>query len=236
MNILITNDDGINSQGIIKLAEAAKNFGNVFVVAPDGQRSCISHCFTYGRAITLRKVDFPVKDVEAYSCDGTPADAVRIAVTKLYEGKIDCVMAGINDGYNISKDIQYSGTVAPAMEAVSFGIQAIAVSQGSYEFEGYADKYLVSIIDECIKKPLGKNKIWNINFPACAIEDCKGIMRDTKVSTDTFYDDGYSEEVIDEKTSEYSIIPRRIWEAEKGSDLEAIINNYISVGVVNNIG
>ncbi len=236
MNILVTNDDGIDSIGIVKLAKAAKKFGNVWVVAPDGQRSCISHSLTYGRPIRLTRCDFPVEGVEAYKSNGTPADIARVCAAGFLKDKVDVILAGINDGYNISRDIQYSGTVAAAMEASLFGIHAIAFSQGSYEFGEVVDKYLDGIIEECINKPLDVNKIWNVNFPACKLEDCKGIKRDCKVSTDTFYDDGYSEEQVEDGVYDYSIIQKRIWEAEEGSDLAAVINNYISIGVVNNIG
>ena len=242
MNILITNDDGIDSPGIVKLAKAAKEFGEVYVVAPDRQRSCISHSFTYGTPIRLTRYDFPVDGVHAFSCNGTPADAVRIGMTKIVPDKTDFVFAGINNGYNIAKDIQYSGTVAAAMEAASDGVQAIAFSQGFFDYveDGYlsdnVDKYLDILIKECMNKPLGKNQIWNINFPACDMKDCKGIMRDCKVSTDNFYDDGYAEEVIEEGVIDYRVISRRNYEAQKGTDLAAIVDNYIAVGIVNNIG
>ncbi len=236
MNILVTNDDGIDSHGIVKLAKTAKRFGNVFVVAPDGQRSCISHSMTYGTPIRISRCEFPVDGVSAYKSNGTPADIARVCFAGFLKGKIDVMLAGINDGYNISRDIQYSGTVAAAMEASLFGVHAIAFSQGTFEYGEVVDKYLDGLIEEYINKPLGVNKIWNINFPACKLEECKGVKRDCRVSTDTFYDDGYTEKLVKDGVYEYNIIPKRIWEAEKGSDLAAIIDNYISVGIVNNIG
>ena len=172
MNILVTNDDGIDSHGIVKLAKTAKRFGNVFVVAPDGQRSCISHSMTYGTPIRISRCEFPVDGVSAYKSNGTPADIARVCFAGFLKGKIDVMLAGINDGYNISRDIQYSGTVAAAMEASLFGVHAIAFSQGTFEYGEVVDKYLDGLIEEYINKPLGVNKIWNINFPACKLA-CK---------------------------------------------------------------
>ena len=236
MKILITNDDGIDSPLLKKLAVTAKQFGEVYVVAPDTQRSAVSHGFTYTRPITVKEYPFGVEDVKAYSCDGLPADCVRVGIGNFVPGKPDLVLAGINHGYNIGADIQYSGTVAAAMEAAFVGVHAIAVSQGIHSDGRIADTYLSELLKECIEKPLERNRAWNINFPDCSFEECKGIQRDCTVSKDLFYDDGYEVETNADGASSYSIVARRIWKATPGTDLAAIIANYVSVGIVNNIG
>ena len=85
--ILITNDDGITSDGIIRLAKAAKEFGTVYVVAPEDQRSAMSHSITLRHSFEAWKVDFPVEGVHAYACNGTPADCVRIGVLNIVPNK-----------------------------------------------------------------------------------------------------------------------------------------------------
>ena len=129
MNILITNDDGINAQGIAVLARAAAEFGQVTLVAPARQCSAMSHRITLGRPLRLEQVDFPVPQVEAYSLDGTPADCVKAALDAILTERPDVVLSGINHGYNVGFDVAYSGTVGAAMEALMNGISAIALSQ-----------------------------------------------------------------------------------------------------------
>ena len=104
--ILITNDDGIRADGIIRLARAAKKFGDVTVVAPRSQRSAMSHSITLRTYIDLEKVEFPVEGVEAYACSGTPADCVRIGCLNVIENGPDVVFSGINFGYNCATDLQ----------------------------------------------------------------------------------------------------------------------------------
>lgn len=127
--ILITNDDGIDSDGIIRLAKIAVEFGEVWVVAPESQRSAMSHSVTLRHGIEAWKVDFPVSGVHAYACDGTPADCVRIGVLNIVPGKPDHVFSGINYGYNVASDIQYSATAGAAFEAAFQKVHTIAFSE-----------------------------------------------------------------------------------------------------------
>ncbi|MDD6504181.1 MAG: 5'/3'-nucleotidase SurE, partial [Lachnospiraceae bacterium] len=103
--ILITNDDGIDADGLIRLAQAAKNFGEVWIVAPDGQRSAMSHSISLRHPVEVWECEFPVSGVHAYACDGTPADCVRIGVLNIVPGKPDHVFSGINYGYNTATDL-----------------------------------------------------------------------------------------------------------------------------------
>ena len=146
--ILITNDDGIYSEGIIRLARATVEFGEVWVVAPDSQRSAMSHSVTLRHSIKTWEVDFPVAKVHAYAWDGTPADCVRIGGLNIVPGKPDHVFAGINYGYNVATDLQYSATAGAAFEASFQRIHAIAFSEDACEMHEVTDRYLQEIIAE----------------------------------------------------------------------------------------
>ena len=235
MRILITNDDGINAPGIKKLVQIAKNFGEVIVIAPDGQRSASSHQSTFGAPLTLKEYDFGIDDVKAYSLSGTPADCVRVGVLKIVDPKPDIVLSGINNGFNIASDIQYSGTVGAALEAAFYGIQAIAVSVCNMDGLSLVDKYLPDLLKTYIDKPLAKDQIWNINFPDCTIDECKGILHDQIVSKDDFYHDDITVSKNEDGSMTLTEVAKRAWNATEGTDLYAIINNYICVGPVNNI-
>lgn len=237
MDILITNDDGINADGLIRLTRAAKQFGNVVVVAPVRQCSARSHSITLRHPIEVHPYDFPVKGVSAYSCSGTPADCVRVGSLNVMKNKPDIVMSGINYGYNIATDIQYSATAGAAFEAEFAGYHAIAFSEAMSEKHETADRYLCEIMEELIKEPYIPGQIINVNFPDCSVSECKGILRDRKVSRLAYYEDHYNE------TGRFpdggvELMVEGIHEpvAEEGTDYAAVLANYISIGRVNNIG
>ena len=236
-HILVTNDDGISADGIRKLTEIACKFGEVVIVAPDTQRSAASHHCIFNRPLILKEYDFGMDGVKAYTLDGTPADCVRVGISAVTDRKPDIVLSGINHGYNISSDIQYSGTVGAALEAAFLGIRSIAVSYGNYEFKAtdIVDRYLPELLEEYIEKPLPGNQIWNINFPDCRADECKGILRNAVMNTEHFYDDQYLKNQIDDQTWSITNVVRRIWQGPEGSDLNAVLNRYISVGTVTNL-
>ena len=234
--ILITNDDGIDSDGLRSLAVAAGKFGEVYVVAPDGQRSAMSHCFTYLEPLMIKEYDLGIPGVKAFSCSGTPADCVRAAVIKLLPERPDTVFAGINNGFNIGWDIQYSATIGAVMEAASLGIHAAAFSRDAGAGDELIDRYLEDIMDELIRTPLDNNQVWNVNFPKGSVDECRGILRNCKVSTDRFYADDYTDEILPDGTHKMMIVPKRVWTSTPGTDLDAVLNGYISVGTVNNLG
>ena len=233
--ILITNDDGINADGIIRLAQAATEFGEVWVIAPDSQRSAMSHSITLRHSVDAWKVDFPVPGVHAYACSGTPGDCVRIGSLNIVPGKPDHVFSGINYGFNAASDIQYSATAGAAFEAAFQGIHTIAFSEDACEIHEVTDRYLKEIIAELLNKPLGVNQIWNVNFPGCKLAECNGILRDRKVSTDAFYVDRYIETTVSEDKVSYMVEGIRNYSALEGTDLKAIFDNYISIGIATNI-
>lgn len=233
--ILITNDDGIDSDGIVRLARVAVELGEVWVVAPDSQRSAMSHSVTLRHSIEAWKVDFPVPGVHAYACDGKPADCVRIGVLNIVPGKPDHVFSGINYGYNVASDLQYSATAGAAFEAAFQKVHTIAFSEDACEMHEVTDRYLKEIMAELLDKPLAINQIWNVNFPGCRLSECKGILRDRKVSTDDFYKDRYIETMISDERISYMVEGIRNYDASEGTDLKAILDNYVSVGIATNI-
>lgn len=124
MRILITNDDGIYSPGILALARAAMEFGQVLIVAPDVEMSSAGHSITSSRPLTYKRT--PIAEFEAYRVNGTPADCVALG-THNWE-KVDLVLSGINLGSNLGNAVWHSGTVAAARQAVLFGLRGIALS------------------------------------------------------------------------------------------------------------
>ena len=236
--ILITNDDGIDADGIRKLAEIARGFGEVTIVAPDTQRSAASHHCTFMRPLTLKKYDFGVDGIKAaYTLDGAPADCARVGILTLSDDRPDVLLSGINHGYNISSDIQYSGTIGAALEAAYLGVPAIAVSYGNYEFKAkdILDRYLPELLEEYMAKPLPVNRIWNINFPDCRADECAGILRDVVMDPDDYYSDPLRKEQLDDETWTVTATAKRIWEGPKGSDLDTVVNRYIAIGTVTNL-
>lgn len=233
--ILITNDDGIDSDGIVRLARAAKDFGEVWVVAPDGQRSAMSHSITLRHSVEVWECDFPVPGVHAYACDGKPADCVRIGVLNIVPGKPDHIFSGINYGYNLATDLQYSATAGAAFEAAFQRIHTIAFSEDASEIHEVTDKYLKEIIADLLDKPLEISQIWNVNFPGCSVTECKGILYDRKVSTDNFYNDRYHETMVAPGRISYMVEGIRNDQALEGTDLKAIFEKYVSIGVATNI-
>ncbi|MBV8600051.1 MAG: 5'/3'-nucleotidase SurE, partial [Candidatus Eremiobacteraeota bacterium] len=126
MRILVTNDDGVESPGILRLADELRRLGDVTVVAPDGDRSAISHRISFRDPVGV--VALGERSVPTFSCTGTPADCVVLGAFELCDGFPDLLVSGINRGANLGDDVNYSGTVAAAMEATLIGIPALAVS------------------------------------------------------------------------------------------------------------
>ncbi len=234
--ILITNDDGIEAEGLIRLAEVAREFGDIYVVAPDSQRSAASHSITLRHGIKVRESSFPVPGVRAYACDGQPADCVRIGILNIVPGGPDVLLSGINYGYNVAADLQYSATVGAALEGAFQKVHSIAFSEGAIDLHEVTDRYIRDIMAELIDKPLRPWHIWNVNFPGCELSKCRGIMNDTVPSRRGFYRDRYAETHLEDGSIEYIVDGIPTFEAEEGTDLWAMHNHYVSVGMVRNVG
>jgi 5'-nucleotidase len=179
LKILITNDDGIDSPGIWALVEELGADHELVIVAPSGNRSGVSHAITSGEAITMeRRYDW---DALAYSCSGTPADCVFLGATEL-SSRPELVISGINHGPNLADDVNYSGTVAGAVEASLLGIPALAVSLASNHEEPFARRHWESaaaIVRRCLTTAYDHlsdaSCYWNLNVPNLPLDQIAGI-------------------------------------------------------------
>ncbi|MCR4617116.1 MAG: 5'/3'-nucleotidase SurE [Lachnospiraceae bacterium] len=235
--ILITNDDGINADGLIRLAKSASKLGKVWVVAPHEQKSAASHTVTLRNHLDLYPVAFPVENVIAYSCSGMPVDCVRVGILNIIGEKPDVILSGINLGYNAASDIQYSATAGAAFEGVFQGIPSIALSEGFTEIHETTDRYLDELLSEYIDYDYIPGHIININFPGCKLSECKGILRNRTVSEGMFFKDTYDlKENLPNGGMRLMIHGTPTYSAEEGTDFKALLDNYVSVGYVNNIG
>ncbi len=163
MKILLTNDDGIEAEGLKHLVDWAKTIGEVSVFAPKFQQSGKSHCIEIHNSFEVKKRDI-FEGVEAYSVDSTPADCVRIAVLGMKK-KFDLMISGINCGPNLGGDIQYSGTVGACFEGAKLGIKAMAVSTSFTSFDN-AVKNVGRVFEEIKKRKMFDGAdIINVNIP-----------------------------------------------------------------------
>ena len=219
MRILITNDDGIASPILPVLAKRAQELGEVTVIAPKVEQSGKSHAIDFTRPIEVKRVDIG-EGIRAYSMDSTPADCVRFAVCGLKE-HFDLVISGVNRGFNLGKDIVYSGTIGAIFEAARLGINGVALSTDPRTFEA-AENKLDTVFEFFRKHDLfGRNTIYNVNIPL----DDKGI-RVTRQGGIYFTDDFILRE---------GDIYVQVGEMAKNDstdltlDTVAVINNYISI-------
>lgn len=163
MRILVTNDDGIFSPGLEALAQVASRFGQVRVVAPDGERSAIGHAVTIQRPLRYQRTALG-GDLEAYRVNGTPADCVALGLYR-WE-RADLVLSGINLGSNLGNEIWHSGTVAAAKQATLLGVRAaafsLAVEEDHAEF-GSLTSVLQQVIETVLEQDL---PLINVNLPA----------------------------------------------------------------------
>ncbi|MBR3629346.1 MAG: 5'/3'-nucleotidase SurE [Oscillospiraceae bacterium] len=234
--ILITNDDGIEAPGLLLLAGAAKEFGEVWVVAPDGQRSGVSHSISLHDTVDLVPHAFPVQGVQAYTCSGTPADCVRTGSLYVLPDKPDLVLAGINEGYNVATDLQYSGTAGAAFEGAFQGILSAAISEQAASCHEIAKHYLPELLAELLTMHPAYGQIVNINIPGCPLSECRGILRDRAVSRGMFYRDSYrAVSALADGGVRLTVEGAYNEDAEPGTDFRAVVDRYISIGFATNI-
>ncbi len=224
MNILISNDDGINAKGLNILKEILiKNKHNVFIVAPERNQSATSHSLTLDNPLRIKKIDN-----NTYSTTGTPTDCVLIATHGLIKEKIDLVISGINHGPNMGEDVFYSGTVAAAMEGIMMGIKSIAISLASFEdLEFSASEYVILKLIKIVKK-CKKRVFLNVNIPNEKKENIKG-FKITRLGTRIYSD--ILIEKTDPRGKKYYWIggQKPKFKKMRGTDFEAIEKKYVSI-------
>lgn len=188
MRICITNDDGIRGEGLTVLANWAKKLGEVTIFAPKEQQSGKSHSIDIHDAFEVQEVQHET-GVRAFTVDSTPADCVRIALLAMGE-KFDLVFSGVNCGYNLGREIIYSGTVGAALEASVQGVKAIAFSTGFDTFAG-AEKHLDTawaFIQQ--NRLLERGNVWNVNFPEDPTGECRLTRQGGAFFSDEFRREG----------------------------------------------
>lgn len=177
-NILVTNDDGISARGIAALAEVAREFGTVTVVAPDSPQSAQGHAITINRPLKMRESHI-FEGLEAYKCDGTPADCVKMAKYILFRDKpLDFCLSGVNHGSNASINIIYSGTMSAAMEASIEGIPAIGFSLDDFSHDAdftASQEVIRTLLTTFITEKQQLTSLLNVNIPNIRPDQIKGI-------------------------------------------------------------
>ncbi len=176
MNILLTNDDGIYSEGLVALHKKIADKNRVFVVAPERERSAVSHSITLHRPLRVMKVAINGLS-PSWAVSGTPADCIKLGLLEILETRPDLVISGINSGANVGINIHYSGTVSAAREAAVYGIPAIAVSMDSFENTYYEDaaEFVTSWIKKVSESQLPQGTFLNINYPNLPRKDILGV-------------------------------------------------------------
>ena len=222
--ILVTNDDGVHSDGIHTLAEALKPLGDVIVVAPHIEASAIGHALTLRRPLRIELLRDGV-----YEVDGTPTDCVNIAFTKLYTTPPDLIVSGINKGYNLGDDVTYSGTVSGALEGALLGVPSIAVSQertsGKYDFR-HAAAAAATIAARALRDGIiGPQTFLSLNVPSGTPKGFRLTVQAKRNHVTTV------DERTDPRGRAYYWIEEgeNAWEPHDRSDFQAVRDGYISV-------
>jgi 5'-nucleotidase len=227
--ILITNDDGVESRGLLALKQALEPIGQTTVVAPDTNQSAVGHTKTLMRPLRVRERTLADGSL-AYSVDGSPTDAVSLAFLGYFGHGFDLVASGINYGANLGDDITYSGTVSAAMEAVINGCPGFAISQEYYEHPDFTLAALAagSVARNILEHGLSRGELINVNVPAVAPEDCEGVEV-TRLGKRVYQDELVQR--VDPRGIPYFWIggPPPSGLAVPGTDFHAVVNRRIAV-------
>src|SRR6056297_2937932 len=231
--ILVTNDDGITAPGLRALIRTMKELGDVVVVAPDSPQSGMGHAITVDSTLFSKKVVVDHKEgaPSEYSCSGTPADCVKLALRVILDRKPDICVSGINHGSNSSINVIYSGTMSAAIEAGIEGIPAIGFSLCDYNWDAefsHSGTYITEIVTQALTNGIPKGVVLNVNIPRLKKEELKGvkICRQAKANW---------KEKFDKRTSpsgkDYYWLTGKFELLDKGEDTDewALEHGYISV-------
>lgn len=224
VRILVTNDDGIHSEGIAELEKALKGIGDVFVVAPESEMSGASHSLTLSRPLRIRQID-----ERHWTVDGTPTDCVTLALNQILPPELrpHICASGINHGPNLGDDATYSGTVAGAMEATILGVPGLAFSLTATRKFDFTESAKVArfLVAKALKEGLPQGTLLNVNTP-------KGVPKGFRVTKQGIKD---AQPVITEHTDPrgkfyYWIGEQRNgYHPEGGTDFEAVEEGFVSV-------
>lgn len=222
--ILLTNDDGIQSNGLIKLEEALRELGDVYVVAPLSEMSGAAHSLTLARPLRIRQID-----ERHWTVDGTPTDCVTLALNKILpkEELPNVCASGINHGGNLGDDATYSGTVAGALEATILGVPGLAfslVARDNFDFREAA-RFSVTAVRKVLEEGLPEGTLLNINIPQKTINGVKVTRQGIKNARPVI------SEHIDPRGKPYYWVGEEYFNSSsaEGTDYHAIDQGYISV-------
>ncbi len=223
--ILVTNDDGVHSPGIMSLYGAVKHLGDAYIVAPDRERSAAGHSLTLHRPLKVTEVRERV-----YSINGTPTDCVTLGINKLLPERPVLVVSGINKGANLGDDVTYSGTVSAAVEGTIFGIPSIAFSLPAarhYHFDA-ASAVAYHIARFVLDHSLPYDTLLNVNIPNVDKEHIAGI-RFTRQGKRVY--DGAIQETFDPWGEKHYWIGggKPYWERGEDTDIETVEAGYVSI-------
>src|SRR5438876_11569782 len=223
IRILVTNDDGVHSDGIKALAEALQPLGEITIVAPTQEASAIGHALTLRRPLRLEQIA-----ERTFAVDGTPTDCVNIAVTTVLKGMPALVVSGINKGWNLGDDVTYSGTVSGAFEGALLGVPSIAMSLQAtgrtYDF-GPSGRVAFMLARGMLQRPLPARTFLNVNLPH---GQPKGIRVTVQAARNHVTSVG---ERHDPKGRPYYWIEEGedAWQPHDRSDYQAVHDGYVSV-------
>jgi 5'-nucleotidase len=233
LRILVTNDDGINAEGIQSLERIARALSDdVWVVAPEAEQSGMSRALTLSHPLRVRRLE-----AKRFAVAGTPTDCVLLAVQELVEGgRPDLVLSGVNRGQNLAEDVTMSGTVAAAIEGMALGVPSIALSQAGRMFEGgwratfeTAEAHAPGVIHHLIGLGWPREAVINLNFPACDPDGVTAVEVTRQGFRDAFM--RHAERRTDLRGRDYYWLGFRPKSSEspEGTDLRAIDDGRISV-------
>lgn len=233
VRILLSNDDGIFAPGLNTLAKrlAENPKHEVYVVAPDRQRSATGHSLTLHKPLRVQPIELDANIKGAWSTTGTPSDCVKLAISQLLESPPDLVISGINAGPNLGADVLYSGTVAAAMEGASMNFPAIAVSAVKAETAVFkvGAEFIHNFLDIFMEFPRVARGLINVNIPAQAAEGKVLGVRATELGI-RLYNDHFEKRSDPYGRDYYWLSGHAIEEGEaEASDVHAVKLGYISV-------
>ncbi len=232
----MTNDDGVHAPGILALRQAVEHLGEVFVIAPDTNRSAIARGITIHDPLVVDEVTME-DGYPAYAISGTPVDCVRLGALGLIGDRPDVVVSGANLGLNLGDDVTYSGTVAAALEGVMLGIPAIAVSQdamgggsgpgATYDFSAVT-AFAARLVPLACEANFPRHVIFNVNGPGVPPSDLAG-ARVTRLGR-RVYDDSLVLEDTQGSSRHFRIYGEPMsHDMQPGTDLSALDDNLLSV-------
>ena len=230
MRILVANDDGIGAPGIRALALALARENEVYVVAPDRERSAMGHALTLHRPLSAEPYFMDASIAGAWSTTGTPSDCVKLAVGAILEHQPDLIVSGINRGPNLGADVLYSGTVSAALEGVINGFPAVAFSLAAFSDRGYdeAAEFALSLVRQLRTRTLPPKFLLNVNVPALEGQPYNGV-KVTKLGVRR-YQDVFEQRKDPRGRTFYWLAGEAIETGEDDdSDVVAVRSNYVSI-------